>query len=34
MASALISLLTMVLFWDFRMAIGAIVDVGILVALL
>jgi hypothetical protein len=33
-AAALISLLTMVLFWDLRMAIGAILDVGILVALL
>jgi hypothetical protein len=33
-AAALVSLLTMVLFWDFRMAIGAIVDLGINVALL
>jgi len=32
-ASALISLVTMALFWDFSMAIGAIVDIGILVAL-
>jgi len=32
--AAAISLITMVLFWDWRMAIGVIVDVGILAALL
>jgi hypothetical protein len=33
-ASAVISLVTMALFWHFSMIIGAVVDVGILVALL
>ena len=32
--SAVISLVTMALFWHFSMIIGAVVDVGILVALL
>lgn len=33
-ASAVISLITMALFWDFKMTLGVIIDVGILVATL
>ena len=33
-AAAIISLVTMALFWHFSMIIGAVVDVGVLIALL